>query len=587
MSILDFHDSTKEEEVFKYLVSTMFEEDKTFRDPIHFDILVNHLESRVIDTCTFQRLRRTRQLGTAHLVYHGAEHSRFQHSLGVLHVTSLLIEKVKRNRFSEIHVFSDLTDQERASRQDQALILVARLAGLLHDLTVPPFSHTLEKEGGFLEAQWSNEDTIRELLGPQSEIYEKIMTYAKLLTAEKFADIDSAKHEEYSRHFTTTILTYVIMVIKSPDEKTAKFCGKLYGSGPRQGLIDEPFLRVANLIVLNTICADLLDYLDRDFYFCGIRKTYDERFLSYACVMSHDHRPVFAYRLINKKGELKTSVLSSMLDTLELRYDLAELVHTHKTKNCFSAMIIEAFNFYWQSLTEPERKATSTQILRLGDDDLLTHLCNKGGDVTKKLVQLYNSRTVYGEAVLFRGWPQGEGNREAIVHLRHPGERYELEKRIASWSDDQRLKVGDCLVYVMPDPETMYKPFEAYAVYYRDPSTGRVKIDQLNRIASLLQQYNTSSEEKAAAELISNRIGSLRTNYANIWKTSIFIAEDVMELKDMIMGLVDQIFQQCGIKLDIAERGNVSSRILAKIEQISVPRRRAYPTIAELPESLP
>jgi HD superfamily phosphohydrolase len=589
MSILDFDDSTREGEVYKYLVSTMIEEDKTFRDPIHFDILVNHLESRVIDTYSFQRLRRTKQLGTTHLVYHGAEHSRFQHSLGVLYVTSLLIEKIKKNRFSEIRVFSrDLTDKERASQEDQALILVARLAGLLHDLTVPPFSHTLEKEGDLLEAQWSNEDAIRELLGPQSEIYRRIVTYAKLLIAQKFADIDSAKCDEYSSRFATSILTYVLMVIKFPNDKTAKFCRKLYGSDPRQGLIDESFLGVASFIVLNTICADLLDYLNRDFYFCGIRKTYDERFLSYACVMKHDHSPVFAYRLINKKGELKSSVLSSMLNTLELRYDLAELVHTHKTKNGFSAMIIEAFNFYWQSLSEGERPAKSNQILRLGDDELLTYLYNNGGDVTKRLVDRYNSRTVYGEAVLFQGWPQPRDNREAIVkHLRHPSERYELEKRIVNWSNDDRLGVGDCLIYVMPDPETMYKPFQAYAVYYRDPSTGRVRIEQLDRIASLLQKYDISSEEKATAEPISNSITSLRTKYGNIWKTSIFIAKDVMELKDMIMGLVDQMFQKCGIKPEITERGNVPSETLAKIEQISLPQARAFPTIAELPETLP
>ena len=62
---------------------------KLFRDPVHdiisFDLddPVDKLVYDLVLTPTFQRLRRIRQLGFAHLVYHGAEHSRFQHSVGV------------------------------------------------------------------------------------------------------------------------------------------------------------------------------------------------------------------------------------------------------------------------------------------------------------------------------------------------------------------------------------------------------------------------------------------------------------------------------------------------------------------------
>ncbi|MGH9923524.1 MAG: hypothetical protein ACRD38_12305, partial [Nitrososphaerales archaeon] len=109
----------------------MIEEDKTFRDPVHDDILVNHLETRIIDTESYQRLRKIRQLGTVHLDYHGAEHSRFQHSLGVLYMTSLIIDKVKRNRFSPITKFSSNTDDDKASKQDNGFVLITRLAALM------------------------------------------------------------------------------------------------------------------------------------------------------------------------------------------------------------------------------------------------------------------------------------------------------------------------------------------------------------------------------------------------------------------------------------------------------------------------
>src|SRR3990172_8500803 len=68
-----------------------------FRDPIHGFIKVYTHEKAIIDTFPFQRLRRISQLGLTSHVYHGAEHSRFGHSLGVMHLageaTKVLLEK--------------------------------------------------------------------------------------------------------------------------------------------------------------------------------------------------------------------------------------------------------------------------------------------------------------------------------------------------------------------------------------------------------------------------------------------------------------------------------------------------------------
>ena len=54
-----------------------------FRDPVHGFIEVSEDERKIIDSTPFQRLRNIRQLATTYLVYHGAEHTRFGHSLGV------------------------------------------------------------------------------------------------------------------------------------------------------------------------------------------------------------------------------------------------------------------------------------------------------------------------------------------------------------------------------------------------------------------------------------------------------------------------------------------------------------------------
>jgi len=102
------------------------------RDPIHGTIIIDEVERQVVDHPWVQRLRHVRQLGFVNLVYPGAVHDRFQHSLGVMHLAG---ERFRRLRPG----FGDFSaaDLDHAWR-------VARFAGLLHDVGHPPFSHTAE-----------------------------------------------------------------------------------------------------------------------------------------------------------------------------------------------------------------------------------------------------------------------------------------------------------------------------------------------------------------------------------------------------------------------------------------------------------
>ena len=60
---------------------------KIIIDPVHGDIGLSELETKLVDTPTFQRLRKIKQLAFASMVYPNASYSRFAHSIGVLHVT--------------------------------------------------------------------------------------------------------------------------------------------------------------------------------------------------------------------------------------------------------------------------------------------------------------------------------------------------------------------------------------------------------------------------------------------------------------------------------------------------------------------
>lgn len=103
-----------------------------FKDPVHRYV---HVKDRLIwdliGTKEFQRLRRIRQLGTTYLTFHGAEHSRFSHSLGVYEIVRRILEMMG-NKLS-------WGEDER---------LVCLTAALLHDVGHGPFSHSFEKVFG-------------------------------------------------------------------------------------------------------------------------------------------------------------------------------------------------------------------------------------------------------------------------------------------------------------------------------------------------------------------------------------------------------------------------------------------------------
>ena len=97
-------------------------------DPIHDFIRVYDHELKIIDNPVFQRLRRIRQLSGAHLTYPAAQHTRFEHSLGVMHIASQAGEALR---------------EKGIIKQDD--IEKLRLAGLLHDIGHGPFSHLFEE----------------------------------------------------------------------------------------------------------------------------------------------------------------------------------------------------------------------------------------------------------------------------------------------------------------------------------------------------------------------------------------------------------------------------------------------------------
>lgn len=114
-------------------------------DPIHDFIRVYDHELKIIDNHIFQRLRRIRQLSGAHLTYPAAQHTRFEHSLGVMHIASQSGHALNEKGILK----SDDID-------------VLRLAGLLHDIGHGPFSHLFEEI--IQQKKFSHEDFGKEII---------------------------------------------------------------------------------------------------------------------------------------------------------------------------------------------------------------------------------------------------------------------------------------------------------------------------------------------------------------------------------------------------------------------------------------
>lgn len=113
---------------------------KEISDPIYGHVYYNkEVEERLLSTLVLQRLRYIMQLQTAHLVYPGAVHTRFQHSLGVMHLAGAMAEDILR----KLVRFTGAESLEGFSLDE--LVEAARIAGLIHDIGHGPFGHTFEE----------------------------------------------------------------------------------------------------------------------------------------------------------------------------------------------------------------------------------------------------------------------------------------------------------------------------------------------------------------------------------------------------------------------------------------------------------
>ena len=145
------------------------EKPRRIRDPVHglivfcedksdFQNETDRIAWSLLNTFEFQRLRRIRQLGFSDLVYPGATHSRFAHSIGVYHTARKLIAVIHRRQ--------GCLDERRARE--------VLLAALLHDIGHGPFSHSFEEIAKALGRKKRHEAWSAEIVEGDTEVNLKL-----------------------------------------------------------------------------------------------------------------------------------------------------------------------------------------------------------------------------------------------------------------------------------------------------------------------------------------------------------------------------------------------------------------------------
>jgi HD superfamily phosphohydrolase len=302
---------------------------------IHKFARLTKREMEILAHPACQRLRNIYQLGQTHLVYPSATHRRFEHALGCLFVAQLIIDTLDRNsghRGEEREVTWRLDE-----RLDSVEIAFIRLGALLHDIGHLPMGHTFEDELGLFAAHDADErlNAIFDRRDWHVNASRDSMRYAELANTLQASDtslrslVDELYGDDAERTGFGVTATETVFKLISKDH-----------AGDPTAVCPGFRLQVCRDLIGNTICADILDYLHRDWHHMGKHKELDLRLVDYMELRRDTNTGESALVVsLRNPANVRSDGVSAILDLLESRYNLFEIALYHKTKLCATAML--------------------------------------------------------------------------------------------------------------------------------------------------------------------------------------------------------------------------------------------------------
>jgi len=592
---------------------------KLYQDPLYGAKVLSPLAVALIDTPEFQRLSGLRQLGFSDLVYRGANHTRFQHSVGAYFVCRTMLRRIAQNherlvlehpgsfisaRYRVAPGNSDLTPSVTTHQSKwRGLTEVVGAAALIHDLGHVPYGHTLEDEFTGIYPKHDG-------LGG-SRVYEMLFSEKSALAAI-FSEAQPRWVEKMSNETLRRIIYLILSWKESIDppfgfqQLLEKRIGKLEDGPEKERLIKlkswhQEFVREGLFhpfmsdVVGNTVCADLLDYLPRDRQHLGMEPRFHTRLQRYLTIRQGTLYPGEGLRqsiMVTRKqhGGQRRDVATAVLDIMRERYEMSERVFYHHKKAAAGAMLaklvaisgtkkpLDRESIYpapWDVNSADARP--TPHIVHLSDSELIDYLgtVELGTDDLRRLQKRLHTALRYRRSEMYRtllviDTDLAHASRHSIsffaAELRDVDAtgralgREHLEQELEHTAG---LSDGEVIVYC-PSPAMQLKLVDA-----------RLEIND-GRVLPLRVQRESFAY---AADL-----GVLQQYYQDLWRSYLFVAPNAFRDAVKCKAVVDAFCAHFGIPQTLAYR-KVRTHDFSLADGVTV--SRAFSAVQSFLNALP
>ena len=547
------------------------------RDPVHGDIRLTELERTLVDSPEFQRLRNIKQLAMVDLVYPGALHNRFLHSLGTLHVCSEMVMACNNSVKMYAPPISPKGDPIPV-RIGYYAELLARLSSLLHDLTHISFGHVFHRDANvFKYDEWQDQWRVKKAFGTESTIFNDMRTFFRnFFGTHENDNIRMAKED--AEKAADILRQEIISILKA--DKEMDILNLRY-----------PFVHD---LVGNTICADLIDYVQRDMYFCGLTEGIGKRFLQYLGIIpaqfendkNEDEiqmKPIvvndpntvakpreevgknvtvcravlFQYRYNNQQSPvIKYNIRAEAIDLVRRRKTVAEKLYFHKTKLIATAMLTSAA--YSSGYVKPKDlwDKSDSEILKkmavLAENDAVV---NNISEDKKKTCRIRAS-VLAGKLIrreLFKPLyrtsyhkPSDDDHSHRLWHpengvyskYKNPKNREELiikvEQAIGAYINDVTKSIGSVCISC-PDARMQLKEFKMLVLAMPDDAIIRCL-------------------EESESPIIKKEIDVIQEGHQELWRLEVFIDPSIINLESKFARqLATAIQHEIGLRNELNE----------------------------------